>query len=140
MAPDTLVTALKETEDLSLLFTKTPGTIQSGQKETDIMANKKAKKGKAVKANGEAKSGGRGPQFGDDAIVKRLKGPSDEQIKRHVTILSCLKEGGDKMTLAALGKALAKASGTKQDGVKVLRMHTKALTDGGFISVTAPSA
>lgn len=115
-------------------------------KEFMTMAKeKKAKKQSAKKSTAAAKSGktaksngaGRGPQFGDDAIVKRLKGPSDEQIKRHVTILTALKAGGDKMTIKALGTALGKASGTKQDPVKVLRMHTKALTDGGFISITS---
>ncbi len=150
LAPDCLVKVLPETENVALLLSKTE--LQSGtssetknstSKENDDMA--KAKKNpvskKAVTAkkavNGEASAR---PRFSAEAVVKRLKGPAEGAIKRHVDILTTLKENGDKMTLKELGKAFGKVAGTKQDPVKVILMHRKALTDGGFISVTEPTA
>lgn len=137
-ALDTTVTALKEIEDLSLLREKSSVQFSSGQSDQGDDDMAKAAKKAAKKA--EKGTRGRSVAFGDDSTVKLVKGPNADQIKRHVTILTCLKEAGKSMTLGALGKALAKASNTKQDGVKVVRMHLKALTDGGFISVTPAKA
>lgn len=143
IAPSTTVTVLEGMEDVSaLLQSKTPvqsvtdSSSISSEENEDNMAKKKVAKKSAAKSNGAA--AGSRPRFSDTAVVKRLKGPVEDSIKRHVDILETLKENGDKMTVAHLAKEFGKRAKTKQDPLKVFGMHRKALLDGGFISITEP--
>lgn len=123
-------TIVEVIEDFALLT----GQVTLNSDEEATMPNKKSAAKKA--ANGKAKGAGRGPKFGDDAVVKLTKGVQEDDNKRYQTILGSLKELGGKATVAALAKAFGKASGTKQDAVKVLRMWTSKLIHDGRISIT----
>ena len=147
--PDLVVKVLEGMRETPLLSSKVrvqrEGELASSNSEQEaVMANKKgktaAKKSSTKKTNGEA---GRGRKpLSLDTVIHLKKGPTDESIKRHVDFLTTLKEDGKggKMTLGELAKAFTKRVKTKQDPVKVFGMHRKALVDGGFITVTEPSA
>lgn len=135
--PNTLVRVEEGVVDFALLQAsdrvQKKGSKNSIIEGDDDMANKKAAKKAGKKSDGAAR--GR-TALSLDSVVKFVKGPKEDSIKRHKDFLGVLKENGGKMTLKALGTAFAKAVKTKQDAVKVFGMHRKALVDGGFITVT----
>lgn len=123
-------------------ITADPNVAAAETEKQSMAKKKKAAKKDATRAAASAKSGsngtGRGrPALALSAVITLKKGPKEDSIKRHVDFLTTLKEDGNgKMTLGDLAKAFSKRVKSKQDPVKVFSMHRKALTEGGFITVS----
>lgn len=127
-----------------------PAAVKKAAKNAEKAAGKKGAAKKASKnaaANEERKTRlaakkkdvPERTRISDPSLTEvKLQKMADEgtQPKQAMQILALLKEGGRKMQLDALYKAMGKAITTKQPIERIFAFYKKALMDAGHITVT----